>query len=149
MSIDEKKMKEMVESINKTQFQGNQNQDQYSYNFDKDKNYDPDDPVPTKIETEGHLNFGPYVAYFKVHQALLDGLLKRGKEAPQGSGNSRLAGLLSDQRRYSNEDKEWYIRHFQPYIDEYVEGHCRFVGQPYDERQFSKNFTLMDSGYPQ
>ena len=142
MSIDEKKMQEMVESINRSQFQGNQ--DQYSYNFDKDKNYDPADPVPTKIETEGHLNFCPYVAYFKVHQALLDGLLKRGKEAPQGSGNSRLAGLLSDQRRYSNEDKEWYIRHFQPYIDEYVEGHCRFVGQPYDERQFSKAYTLMD-----
>ena len=55
MSIDEKKMQEMVESINRSQFQGNQ--DQYSYNFDKDKNYDPADPVPTKIETEGHLNF--------------------------------------------------------------------------------------------
>jgi len=144
MSIDEKKMKEMVESINKTQFQGNQNQDQYSYNFDQNKNFDPADPIPTKIETQGHLNFGPYVAYFKVHQALLDGLLQRGKEAPEGSGNSRLAGLLGDQRRYNDEDKEWYIRHFQPYIDEYVEGHCRFVGQPYDEAQFSKSYTLMD-----
>ena len=142
MSLDDKEMKQMVDSINQGQFQNN---DQYSYNFDRDKtNIDPNDPVPTKVETKGHLAFGPYVAYFKVHQSFLDGLLARGKARPQGSGNSRLAGLLGDQRRYGDEDKEWYIRHFQPYIDEYVEGHCRFVGQPFNEAQFSKSYTLMD-----
>ena len=142
MSIDEKKMKEMVESINKSQFQGNQ--DQYAYNFDQNKNYDPNQKIPTKVETQGHLAFGPYVAYFKVHQTFLDGLLERGRNAKPRSGNSRLAGLLGDQRRFNDEDKDWYIKHFQPYIDEYVEGHCRFVGQPFNEAQFSKAYTLMD-----
>ena len=35
MSLDDKEMKQMVDSINQGQFQNN---DQYSYNFDRDKN---------------------------------------------------------------------------------------------------------------
>ena len=92
----------------------------------------------------GHLNFGPYCAYMKIDDDFFKGLLKRGKDSTPGSSNKKLAGLLGDQRTYSDEDKNWFIQKFQPYMDSYVEGACAFIGQPYDESQFSKSFTLMD-----
>ena len=97
-----------------------------------------------KVQVLGHLNFGPYVCYMKVDDDFCKGLLERGKKLPKGTANKRLAGLLGDQRTYTTEDKEWYLKKFQPYIDAYVEGGCQFIGQPYDEQQFSKSYTLMD-----
>lgn len=147
---EEKRIRELEEVINKGQFGGQSSPVQsagtpYGYGFDQGKNFDPKiQNIPMKVKSQGHLAFGPYVAYFKCHQEFIDGLLERGRKAKKGSGNARLAGLLGDQRRFSDEDKDWYIKHFQPYIDGYVEGHCEFVGQPYDEAQFSKSYTLMD-----
>jgi uncharacterized protein (TIGR02466 family) len=107
----------------------------------------PDNQFSVKekpVEIIGHLNFGPFCTYIKVDDDLCKGLLERGTKLTKGSANKRLAGLLGDQRIYSAEDKEWFVKSFQPYMDAYVEGHCKFVGQPYDEAQFSKSFTLMD-----
>ena len=96
------------------------------------------------VQLLGHLNFGPFCGYMKADDNFCKELLERGKNTQAGSANKKLAGLLSDQRSYSVEDKEWFIKKFQPYIDAYVEGNCQFIGQPYDEAQFSKSFTLMD-----
>jgi len=97
-----------------------------------------------RVNIIGHLNFGPYCTYIKIDDGLFKGLLERGRKLTTGTANKKLAGLLGDQRVYSTEDKEWFLKKFQPYIDAYVEGHCQFVGQEYDEAKFSKSYTLMD-----
>ena len=99
--------------------------------------------VDRKVETLGHINFGPYVALYKVHKELIKGLLKRGKPKDVGSGNKKLAGILEDQRNYDMEDKEWFIKEFQPYVDEYVEGGCRWARTKYSEPQWTKSFSLL------
>ena len=99
--------------------------------------------VDRKVETLGHINFGPFVALYKVHKELIKGLLKRGKPKDVGSGNKKLAGILEDQRNYDKEDKEWFIKEFQPYVDEYVEGGCRLARTKYSEPQWTKSFSLL------
>ncbi len=99
--------------------------------------------VDRKVETLGHINFGPFVALYKVHKELIKGLLKRGKPKDVGSGNKKLAGILEDQRNYDMEDKEWFIKEFQPYVDEYVEGGCRWARTKYSEPQWTKSFSLL------
>ncbi len=99
--------------------------------------------VDRKVETLGHINFGPFVALYKVHKELIKGLLKRGKPKVVGSGNKKLAGILEDQRNYDMEDKEWFIKEFQPYVDEYVEGGCRWARTKYSEPQWTKSFSLL------
>ena len=54
--------------------------------------------------------FGPYLARYRVHEGLIKGLKERGMKAIPGSGNKELAGVLDDQRGYSKEDKEWFIK---------------------------------------
>ena len=100
--------------------------------------------VDTSKKSLGHLNFGPYVAHYKVHPELIKGLLERGKPKEEGSGNLILAGILNDQREYDTKDKEWFVKEFQPYIDDYVEGKCKWKNTKYSEPQWSKSFTLMD-----
>ena len=80
---------------------------------------------------------------YKVHKELIKGLLKRGKPKVVGSGNKKLAGILEDQRNYDKEDKEWFIKEFQPYVDEYVEGGCRWARTKYSEPQWTKSFSLL------
>ena len=99
--------------------------------------------VDRKVETLGHINFGPFVALYKVHKELIKGLLKRGKPKDVGSGNKKLAGILEDKRNYDMEDKEWFIKEFQPYVDEYVEGGCRWARTKYSEPQWTKSFSLL------
>ena len=99
--------------------------------------------VDRKVETLGHINFGPFVALYKVHKELIKGLLKRGKPKDVGSGNKKLAGILEDQRNYDKENKEWFIKEFQPYVDEYVEGGCRWARTKYSEPQWTKSFSLL------
>jgi uncharacterized protein (TIGR02466 family) len=96
-----------------------------------------------KPEILGNIKFGPYVALMKVHQPLIDGLLKRAEKKEVGSGNSELASLMSDQRGYSLEDKRWFVNEFQPYIDSYVEGNCQFLNTTYSEPHWSKSFNLL------
>ena len=96
-----------------------------------------------QIETLGHMNFGPYVAHYKVHNELLEGLLERGKKQKVSSGNPHLAGVLGDQRDYREKDKEWFVKEFQPYVDEYVEGNCRWCRTQYSEPQWTKSFSLL------
>ena len=96
-----------------------------------------------KIETLGVLNFGPYIAHFKAHKELINGLLKRGNLKTKGSANKHLAGYMGDQRDYTMEDKKWFVQEFQPYVDEYVEGTCRWVKAQYSEPQWSKSYALM------
>ena len=93
----------------------------------------------------GNLNFGPYVALYKIHEEFLEGLLQRGEKCRPGSSNSNLAGIMDDQRTFTQEDKKWFIEHFQPYIDNYVEDSARYVGQEinYNNGSISNKFTLM------
>ena len=108
--------------------------------------FEPDHPKEPDVgpEIKGNLNFGPYAAYFKIPQSLREGLLKKGKELTPGSANSKLVGLLGDQRVYTDEDKEWFIKQFQPYITEYVHGKANFDGMEFDGKNHSTSFTLID-----
>ena len=65
-----------------------------------------------KIETLRVLNFGPYIAHFKAHKELINGLLKRGNLKTKGSANKHLAGYMGDQRDYTMEDKKWFVQEF-------------------------------------
>ena len=96
-----------------------------------------------KVEDLGHLNFGPYVAHYKAHPELIKGLLERGKKQKVGSGNPHLAGVLGDQRDYEEKDKEWFVKEFQPYVNEYVEGNCKWCRTQYSEPQWTKSFSLL------
>ena len=101
----------------------------------------------TKIEQEqkgGNLNFGPYVAMYFAHEELLEGLEDRGNKSREGSGNSNLAGIMEDQRGYTKEDKEWFVKEFQRYIDDYVKCSAEYIGQSFTEEKFSTKFTLID-----
>lgn len=104
--------------------------------------------IGIEVMKGGNLNFGPYVAHYKIHPELLEGLLVRGEKSRPGSGNSNLAGIMEDQRGYSQEDKKWFIEHFQPYIDDYVEASSLYSGQQIDynnpNNRISKKFTLID-----
>ena len=96
------------------------------------------------VKTEGQLIFGPYVPLCKVHDSLITGLLKRGEKLTPGDKNSTLAGQLKDQRGYTMEDKEWYIKEFAPYVEWYLEGALKWSQQTYDPQQHTKSFTLID-----
>ena len=53
--------------------------------------FEPDQPVQqidSGPEIKGNLNFGPFVAYFKIPQSFREGLLKKGKELIPASANS-------------------------------------------------------------
>ena len=69
------------------------------------------------IKQEGQLFFGPYVPLCKIHDSLLNGLKTRGTKLTPGDRNRQLAGHLTDQRGYTYEDKEWFIREFKPYVN--------------------------------
>jgi hypothetical protein len=96
------------------------------------------------VNKEGQLFFGPYVPLCRVHDSLITGLLNRGKKLESGTANKDLAGHITDQRRYTMEDKEWYIREFKPYVKWYVEGALEWAGMKMDPSQHSTSFTLMD-----
>jgi uncharacterized protein (TIGR02466 family) len=101
--------------------------------------------VPKRnITKEGQLFFGPYVALTKVHPTLVRGLVNRGDKLESGTANSSLAGHLADQRRYTMEDKEWFIKEFKPYVNWYVEGALEWSSVKYDEEKHLTSFTLMD-----
>ena len=96
------------------------------------------------VQPMGNLNFGPYAAYYKIPQNFREGLLRKGKELEPGSANPKLVGLIGDQRSYNKEDREWFIKKFQPYLTEYVHGKCKFDGQPFDPNNHSTSFTLIN-----
>tara|TARA_B100000029_G_scaffold285787_1_gene279570 strand:- start:182 stop:847 length:666 start_codon:yes stop_codon:yes gene_type:complete len=100
--------------------------------------------IPSKVDILGNLNFGPFVAHYKIHDTLLEGLIERGKNAIPGSRNKNLAGILGDQRGYSNEDKEWFVKQWQPYVDSYAEGALSYIGSKFDNKMHSKSFQLID-----
>ncbi len=96
------------------------------------------------VKKEGQLYFGPYVPLCKVHDSLLRGLLKRGETLTPGDRNSTLAGHLTDQRGYTKEDKEWFIKEFKPYVNWYIDGAMEWSGLKFDPRQHTTSFTLID-----
>jgi len=103
----------------------------------------PKEAPHRNVEKEGQLFFGPYVPLCRVHDSLVRGLMNRGEKLDSGTANSDLAGHLADQRRYTREDKEWYIKEFKPYVDWYVKGALEWSGHQLDPSQ-STSFTLMD-----
>ena len=80
--------------------------------------------------------FGPYLARYRVHEGLIEGLKERGMKSIPGSGNKELAGVIDDQRGYSKEDKEWFIKEFQPYMSAYSRGSCA-----HEQRMWDHNWT--------
>ena len=96
------------------------------------------------VKKEGQLYFGPYVPLCKVHDSLLRGLLKRGEILTPGDRNSTLARHLTDQRGYTKEDKEWFIKEFKPYVNWYIDGAMELSGLKFDPRQHTTSFTLID-----
>ena len=80
--------------------------------------------------------FGPYLARYRVHEGLIKGLKERGMKSIPGSGNKELAGVIDDQRGYSKEDKEWFVKEFQPYMSAYSRGSCA-----HEQRMWDHNWT--------
>ena len=105
----------------------------------------PKQPPHRNVKTEGQLIFGPYVPLCKVHDSLITGLLKRGEKLTPGDKNSTLAGQLKDQRGYTMEDKEWYIKEFAPYVEWYLEGALKWSQQKYDPKQHTKSFKKLEN----
>ena len=108
-----------------------------------DKNI-PKEAPKRNVEKVGQLFFGPYVALCKVHESLVRGLMNRGEKLESGTANTTLAGHLADQRRYTREDKEWYIKEFKPYVDWYVKGALEWSGLTLKPEAHTTSFTLMD-----
>ena len=104
----------------------------------------PKEAPKRNVQKEGQLFFGPYVPLCKVHDSLITGLMNRGEKLDKGTANPDLAGHLTDQRRYTREDKEWFIREFKPYVDWYVKGALEWSGYKMDPQNHSTSFTLMD-----
>ena len=109
-----------------------------------EKNEMPKEAPQRNVQKEGQLFFGPYVPLCKVHDSLITGLLNRGEKLDKGTANYDLAGHLVDQRRYTREDKEWFIREFKPYVDWYVRGALEWSGQQMRPEVHTTSFTLMD-----
>ena len=86
--------------------------------------------------------FGPYLARYRAHEALIKGLKERGMKSIPGSGNKELAGVIDDQRGYSQEDKEWFVKEFQPYMSVYSRACCEHENGMWDE-QWSDKFELI------
>ena len=86
--------------------------------------------------------FGPYLARYRVHEGLIKGLKERGMKSIPGSGNKELAGVIDDQRGYSQEDKEWFVKEFQPYMSVYSRACCEHENGMWDE-QWSDKFELI------
>jgi len=86
--------------------------------------------------------FGPYLARYRVHEELLKGLKERGEKTIPGSGNKELAGVLKDQRGYSQQDKEWFVKEFQPYMSAYSRASCEHENGMWNE-QWSDKFELI------
>ena len=104
----------------------------------------PKESPKRNVKQEGQLFFGPYVPLFRVHDSLITGLMNRGEKLESGTANSDLAGHLTDQRRYTHEDKKWFIREFKPYVDWYVKSAVEWSGYKMDPQNHSTSFTLMD-----
>ena len=86
--------------------------------------------------------FGPYLARYRAHEGLIKGLKERGMKSIPGSGNKELAGVIDDQRGYSQEDKEWFVKEFQPYMSVYSRACCEHENGMWDE-QWSDKFELI------
>ena len=92
----------------------------------------------------GHFQFGPFSANYKVDDEFCSELLKRAKKLKKGSANKKLAGILGDQRDYNEEDKEYFIKNFQPYFEDYVKRFHDFKGVHYDKSLDPSTFALID-----
>ena len=86
--------------------------------------------------------FGPYLARYRAHEGLIKGIKERGMKSIPGSGNKELAGVIDDQRGYSQEDKEWFVKEFQPYMSVYSRACCEHENGMWDE-QWSDKFELI------
>ena len=104
----------------------------------------PKEAPHRNVKKEGQLYFGPYVPLCKVHDSLLRGLLKRGEKLTPGDKNASLAGHLTDQRGYTKEDKEWFIKEFKPYVNWYIDGAMEWSGLKFDPTKHTSSFTLID-----
>ena len=104
----------------------------------------PKESPHRNVKKEGQLYFGPYVPLCKVHDSLLRGLLKRGEKLTPGDRNSTLAGHLTDQRGYTKEDKQWFIKEFKPYVNWYINGAMEWSGLKFDSNKHTNSYTLID-----
>tara|TARA_B100001245_G_scaffold222545_1_gene194766 strand:- start:42 stop:818 length:777 start_codon:yes stop_codon:yes gene_type:complete len=120
------------------------NNDKFNPHFLNHRKHKEDTLIVEEEQKGGNLNFGPYVAMYYAHQELLEGLTERGQKLIPGSVNENLAGIIEDQRGFPLEDKKWFIKEFQRYINEYVKASANYIGQPFTEDRFSTKFTLMN-----
>ena len=79
--------------------------------------------------TYEYINWGPFVMKSKVSMDIVDGLLQAGKKKLENF-NKGLAGQLEKQFKYDSLTQTWFWNKFQPYIQSYRNGHCKFHGMP-------------------
>lgn len=95
------------------------------------------------INFQGNFVFGPYAALYKLESSFCSELLKRAKKLKPATANKFLVGIMQDQRIYTNEDKEYFISHFQPIFDDYVKRSFAFRGYQHNKAIHTSSFSLI------
>lgn len=97
------------------------------------------------IDFKGYFQWGPFVANYKIEDDTVKELLKRGRKEKASSANKRLAGLLTDQRLYSEDTMQYFIKWFEPYYQDYISRNVNYAtGQKYDKSIHSSSFSLIE-----
>jgi len=96
------------------------------------------------IDYKGNFQFGPFAANYKLDDKFCSELLKRANKLKPATANTHLAGLISDQRNYTEEDKEYFVNNFQSVYEDYMKKVFAFNGATHDNKIHPSSFTLID-----
>lgn len=80
--------------------------------------------------------FGPCLTRFTLSDELCNGLLEKGKKSNEDARNG-LAGHLDKEFNYSKDDRNWFIKKFEPYLQD----HMKFLNE-FHTREHNSTLVL-------
>jgi len=95
------------------------------------------------VNFQGNFLFGPFAANYKLDDKFCSELLKRANKLKQATANNKLAGIISDQRIYTREDKEYFVKNFQLIFEDYMKRAFAFNGVNHDNKIHPSSFSLI------
>jgi len=95
------------------------------------------------VDFKGNFQFGPFAAHYKLDDKFCSELLKRANKLKPSTANSKLTGVLSDQRIYNQEDKEYFVNNFQLIFEDYMKRAFAFNGVMHDNKIHPSSFSLI------
>ena len=96
------------------------------------------------VDYKGNFQFGPFAANYKLDDKFCSELLKRANKLKPATANTKLAGVLSDQRLYTQEDKEYFVNNFQLIFEDYMKRAFAFNGANHDNKKHTASFSLIN-----